>query len=91
MVPVLLGGGLTVIPGSTLGGVIVPFCCDSRWLMFPEESGGTIFSGGVVGAAGGGTAGTVGLFGPVADGFCASTGSLASESRKAAAVPWNAP
>jgi hypothetical protein len=63
VVPVLLGGGLTAIPGSTLGGVIVPFCCDSRSLRFPFA--GAIFSGGGVGAFGG-AIGTVGLAGGAA-------------------------
>jgi hypothetical protein len=66
-------GGVTVIPGSTLGGVMVPFCCDNRSLMRP--SGGAILSGGVVGAPGGGTTGTVGF---VEDADCASTDPAAS-------------
>ena len=69
-----VAGGLTVIPGSTFGGVIVPFCCDSRLLRF--RSGGAIFSGGGVGDFGGAT-GTVGLVGDVGCGFCASAGAAA--------------
>jgi hypothetical protein len=56
----LFRGGLTFIPGSTFGGVIVPLWCDSRSLMSPL--GGTIFSGGGDAAFGGAT-GTVGLAG----------------------------
>jgi hypothetical protein len=67
-------GGLTVIPGSTFGGVIVPFFWDSRSLMLP--SGGAIFSGGVVVAFGGATC-TVGLAGDAGSGFCASAGAAA--------------
>jgi hypothetical protein len=75
----LLRGGLTVNPGSTFGGVIVPFCCDSRLLKFPPAgfgSAGAIFSGGGEGALGG-AKGTVGLAGDVDCGFCASAGAPA--------------
>jgi hypothetical protein len=58
IVPVPLLGGLTVIPGSTFGGVIVPFCCDNWLLRLP--TGGAILSGGADGGVGGAT-GTVGL------------------------------
>lgn len=71
-----LRGGLTVSPGSTFGGVIVPFCWD-RWLLrfpFPVfPSDGAIFSGGGEGALGG-AKGTVGLAGEVDCGFCARAG-----------------
>ncbi len=70
----LCAGGLTVIPGSTFGGVIVPFCCDSRLLMF--ASGGAIFSGGGDGAFGG-AIGTVGFVGDAGCGFCAIAGAAA--------------
>jgi hypothetical protein len=71
-----LGGGLTVNPGSTFGGLIVPFCCDNRLLKFPLgglPSEGAILSGGGEGAFGG-AMGTVGLAGDVGCGFCASAG-----------------
>jgi len=70
----LFFGGVTIIPGSTFGGVIVPFCGDIRLLRFP--SGGAIFSGGGCTAFGGGT-GTVGLDGDAAGGFCANAGAAA--------------
>jgi hypothetical protein len=63
------------MPGSTFGGVIVPFCCDSRSLRFPL--GGAIFSGGGD-AAFGGAIGTVGLVGGAGCGFCAKAGAAAS-------------
>jgi hypothetical protein len=69
-------GGRTVIPGSTFGGAIVPFCRDNWSLSVPLPSGGAIFSGGGDGAFGGAT-GTVGLAGEVACGFCASAGPAA--------------
>jgi hypothetical protein len=69
-------GGLTVMPGSTFGGLITPPCCDSRLLGFP--SGGTIFSAGAEGTDGGAT-GIVGLAGDApggltAGGVCATAG-----------------
>ena len=84
----LWAGGLTVIPGSTFGGSIVPFCRDSRLLMSPE--GGAIFSGGGEAALGGPTC-TVGFAGGAGWGFCAIAGaavriSAASESVSAIRV-----
>jgi hypothetical protein len=73
-VALLCAGGLTVIPGSTFGGVIVPFCWDSRLLKVP--SGGAIFSGGGE-AELGGASGTVGFVGEVGCGFCAIAGTAA--------------
>ena len=70
----LCAGGLTVIPGSTFGGVIVPFCRDSRSLKVP--SGGAIFSGGGEAELGGAN-GTVGFVGDVGCGFCAMAGAAA--------------
>jgi hypothetical protein len=67
-------GGFTIIPGSTFGGVIVPFCCDNFPLMLP--SAGAIFSGGGDAELGGAT-GTVGFSGEVGCGFCASAGAAA--------------
>jgi hypothetical protein len=67
IVPLPSRGGVTVIFGSTLGGTIVLFCCDSGLLMSP--SAGAIFSGGADAALGGGI-GTVGLAGDVAGGVC---------------------
>ena len=46
-------GGRTVIPGSTFGGAIVPFCCDNWLLKLPFA--GAIFSGGVDPTLGGAT------------------------------------
>ena len=70
----LWAGGLTVIPGSTFGGSIVPFCRDSRLLM--SLAGGAIFSGGGEAALGGATC-TVGLTGGAGWGFCAIAGAAA--------------
>jgi hypothetical protein len=64
-------GGVTVIPGSTFGGVIVPFCFDSVSLRL--WSGGATFSGGVVWVFGGATGGT-GLDRGAAGGVCADAG-----------------
>jgi hypothetical protein len=69
--------GCTVMPGSTLGGAIVPFCCDRRSLIVPAP--GAIRSGGGVGAFGG-AIGTVGLVGAAGCGFCASAGAAATVS-----------
>ncbi len=83
MVDPVWAGGRTVMPGSTFGGVIVPFCWDSRLLMF--GSAGAIFSGGA-GATVGGGACTVGLAGAAG---CAITGAaikLKAVSAKVAAV-----
>jgi hypothetical protein len=65
---------VTVIPGSTFGGVIVPFSRASRSLRFPFAAG-AIRSGGGEGAFGG-AIGTVGLVGSVGCGFCAITGAV---------------
>jgi hypothetical protein len=65
-------GGVTVIPGSTFGGVIVPFSRARRSLKSPFAAG-AIRSGGGEGAFGG-AIGTVGLVGSVGCGFCAITG-----------------
>jgi hypothetical protein len=67
----LFWGGLTVMPGSTLGGAIVPFCRDNRSLRFPPD--GAIFSGGGDAAFGGATV-TLGSAGEAGCGFCASAG-----------------
>jgi hypothetical protein len=67
------GGGLTVIPGSTFGGMIVPFSRASRWLKSP--SAGAIRSGGGEGAFDG-ASGSVGLVGLVGCGFCAIAGAV---------------
>jgi hypothetical protein len=78
-------GGAMVIPGSTLGGAIVPCCRDNVLLMDPEfrlvpvalpvalPLGGAIFSGGVVGECGG-AMGTVGLAGGADGDVCAKAG-----------------
>jgi hypothetical protein len=80
VVVVLFRGGVTVMPGSTLGGVIAPFCCDIRSLSV--AFGGAIFSGGAILSGGGeaafgGATGTVGLTGDAGCGFCASAGEAA--------------
>jgi hypothetical protein len=64
----LFRGGVTVMPGSTFGGVIMPFCRESRSLGFPFA--GAIRSGGVTG--------TVGLVGTTGWAFWASAGAAAS-------------
>lgn len=69
---------MTVIPGSTFGGVIEPFSRASRLLRFPFAAG-AIRSGGGEGAFGGATC-TVGLVGLVGCGFCAITGAVTRSS-----------
>jgi hypothetical protein len=89
----LFRGGLTVIPGSTFGGAMVPFCWDIRLLRFPPAAfppapfplGGAIFSGGVDVAFGGAT-GTVGLAGDVGWGFCARAGTTTGAATRINAV-----
>jgi len=62
--------GPTVIPGSTLGGVTVPFCLDKLSLRFPALPDGAIRSGGGDGEFCG-AIGTVGFSGDAGCGFCA--------------------
>jgi hypothetical protein len=71
--------GCTVIPGSTFGGAMVPFCLDRRSLIVSLPAGGAIRSGGGDGAFGG-AIGTVGFVGEVGCGFCASAGVAAMVS-----------
>ncbi len=61
-------GGATVMPGSTLGGLMAPCWWVGRPLGLPR--GGTICSGGGD-AELGGAIGTLGLSGEVGCGFCA--------------------
>ena len=68
-------GGLTAIPGSTFGGVIMPLRLDR--FVLRSLSGGAIFSGGGGAALGGGT-GTVGFAGEDGNGFCAPAGTATS-------------
>ena len=68
--PAVPPGGPTVMPGSTLGGVTVPFCLDSWSLRFPALPDGAIRSGGGDGEFCGAT-GTVGFSGVAGCGFCA--------------------
>lgn len=72
--PAPFRGGLTLIPGSTFGGVTVPFCWDKRLLKV--AFGRSIFSGGGAEAFGG-AIGTVGLVGDAGCGFCARAGHVA--------------
>ncbi len=83
ILPVVPCDGLTRIPGSTLGGVIVPFCSDNRSLRSPAE--GAIFSAGAEGPLGGAT-GTVGLACGVVGAFCASTGAEAKTRTSAVKI-----
>ena len=62
-------GGRVVIPGSTVGGVSVPFCCVSLSLSV-ALSGGAIFSGTVDGEPGDPTGGCT-TCGGAGCGFCA--------------------
>jgi hypothetical protein len=73
----VFAGGLTLIPGSTFGGLIVPFRLDNRLLI--SRSAGAIFSGGGAAALGGAT-GTVGLVGGAGWGFCAMVGAASRTS-----------